>query len=122
MILASVFTRRLRGFRVLDLLALTVLLALALGSYAFKTFAGAEGADTVGVQDQIVEEGKRIRLLRAEIAHLEDPGRIERLSVRYLGLQPVDPRRETTAEALPQIATRGDDTAKPGARKPGAKP
>jgi len=112
----SLFTRRVRGFRVIDLLALSVLLALALGSYAFKTFASAEGVDTADVQTQIDQEGKRIRLLKAEIAHLEDPGRIERLSVQYLGLQPVDPKHETTAEALPQIATRGDEPAKPGAK------
>ena len=108
MMVSNVFTRRLRGFRVVDLLALGVLLILALGSYALKTFAGAEGADTADVQGQIVLEGKRIRLLDAEIAHLEDPGRIERLSTQYLGLQPVDPKREVTPEALAQIATRGD--------------
>ncbi len=107
MILAGVFTRRYRGFRVVDLVALALLLTLALGSYAFKTFAGEQGADTVGIQDQIVQEQKRIRLLQAEIAHLEDPSRVERLSTQYLGMQRVDPKQETTPEALPQIALRG---------------
>jgi cell division protein FtsL len=123
MILGGVFSRRLRGFRVLDLLALAVLLALALGSYAFKTFAGAQSADTAGVQSQIVQEQKRIRLLQAEIAHLEDPGRVERLATQYLGMTPVGPKQEITAEALPQVALRGARpvvTAKANPSKPAA--
>ncbi len=104
MILTGIFTRRWRGFRVVDLVALAVLLVLALASYAFKTFAQGMGADTVGVEDQIAQEDRRIHLLKAEIAHLEDPGRIERLSTQYLGMQAVDPKQETTPDALPQVA------------------
>ena len=104
MIFSGVFTRRFRGFRVIDLLALTLVFVLALGSYVFTTLAGAQSADTAGVQAQIDQEEKRIRLLKAELAHLEDPGRIERLSAQYLGLGPVDPKRETTSRALAQIA------------------
>ncbi len=105
---SQVFTQRIRGFRVIDLLALSVLLALALGVYAFKTLAGRESADIADVQTQIVAEQKRVRLLRAEIAHLEDPSRIERLSGQYLGLKPVDPKHEASIEALPQVASQVD--------------
>ena len=117
MILFDIFRRRYRGFRVVDLVALAVLLVLALASYAFKTFAQGMGADTVGVEGQIAQEDQRIHLLRAEIAHLEDPGRIERLSSQYLGMQAVDPKQETTPEALPQVAL---EAAKPsrGTAKP----
>ena len=107
MILSGVCSRRYRGFRVVDLVALAVLLVLALASYAFKTLAQGMGADTAGLESQIAEQDKRIRLLQAEIAHLEDPGRIERLSTQYLNMQAVDPKQETTAEALPQIALKG---------------
>lgn len=103
---SSLFTQRIRGFRVIDLAALIVLLALALGVYAFKTLAGAESADIADVQTQIVMEQKRVRLLHAEIAHLEDPSRIERLSTQYLGFKPVDPKRESSIEALPQVASQ----------------
>jgi len=120
MIFSGVFTRRLRGFRVIDLLALGLVFVLALGSYVFTTLAGAQSADTAGVQTQIDQEEKRIRLLKAELAHLEDPGRIERLSRQYLGLAPVDPKRETTPEALAQVATSANASPKfaPGAAKP----
>ena len=62
--MAHVFTRRVRGFRVIDLMALILLLALALGVYAFKTLAGRESADIDDVQRQIVVEQKRVRMLR----------------------------------------------------------
>lgn len=112
---SSVFNQRVRGFRVIDLTALSILLALALGVYAVKTLAGRESADIADVQGQIVMEQKRVRLLRAEIAHLEDPSRIERLSTHYLGFKPVDPKRESSIEALPQVAAQ---VQKPAADKP----
>ena len=122
----GIFTQRFRGFRVVDLMALAVLLVLAFAVYAFKTFAGAQSADTVNgefgitvnalcpsyvrtplVERQIAEEHKRVRLLDAEVAHLEDPARIERLSSQFLGFKAVDAQHETTEDALPQIAERG---------------
>jgi cell division protein FtsL len=107
LMLAGVFNRRYRGFRVIDLIALAILLVLALTSYALKTLAEGMSSDTAGVETQIADEQSRIHLLRAEIAHLDDPARIERLSTQYLQLQAADPKQETTAEALPQIALRG---------------
>jgi cell division protein FtsL len=118
MILASVFNRRLRGFRVIDLLALGLVGVLALGSYVFTTFAGAQSARIAAVQVQIDDEDKRIHLLKAEIAHLEDPSRIERLSTQYLGLQPVDPKHDITPDALSQVASAPTPVAAPQNSKP----
>jgi hypothetical protein len=100
----GVFTRRVRGFRILDIVAVSLIVTIAVGSYALKTFAGAEDADASGVESQILQEGKRIRLLRAEIARLEDPRRIETLSTQYLGMASLDPSHEITPQALPRIA------------------
>jgi cell division protein FtsL len=111
----GVFGARYRGFRVLDLAALAVLLVLALGSYAFKTLAGEQTAGEQDVQAQIVQEQKRIRLLQAEIAHLEDPGRIERLSTQYLGLAPIQPKQEVTAADLPRLAAAAPAKPDPAA-------
>lgn len=118
MSLSGVFNRRLRGFRVIDLLALTIVGVLALGSYVFTTYAGGQSARIAAVQTQINEENKRIHLLKAEIAHLEDPSRIERLSTQYLGLQPVDPKHDITPDALPQIANAPAPVPAPQAPKP----
>ena len=118
MILASVFNSRLRGFRVIDLLALAVVGVLAFGSYVFTTFAGAQSASIAGVENQIGQEEKRIRLLKAEIAHLEDPSRIERLSTQYLGLQPVDPKHDIAPAALAQVASAPAPAVPPQSAKP----
>jgi len=114
--IAALFKRRVRGFRLVDVLALAFLLVLAFTVYGFKTLAGRESADITDVQRQIVQEQKRVRLLRAEIAHLEEPGRLSRLSAHYLGLQPVHADREASLEALPELA-RPRETPAAGAHK-----
>src|SRR5262249_38350519 len=78
--LSTVVPHRVRGFRVVDLAALIVFLVLALTVYAFKTSAGAERRDIADVETQIRDETRDVRLLRAEVAHLESPDRLERLA------------------------------------------
>jgi cell division protein FtsL len=113
----ALLTRRVRGVRVLDLMAGAVLLVLALGSYAFKTMAEAQGADAADVQVQINQEERRIRLLRAEISHLEAPSRIEALSTQYLQMGAPDAKHEIVPADLPRIASE-DATQTPPAKAP----
>ena len=103
MSLSSLFDRRVRGFRVVELVCLGVLLALVLGVYMAKTFAGRERAQIAEVERQIVDEKARVRLLKAEVAFLEQPRRIEQLAVG-LQLAPIKPERETTEDALIDVA------------------
>jgi cell division protein FtsL len=100
----GLFERRVRGFRVVELGGLAVLLALILAVYLAKTGAGGKRADIERVQEQIVEEQTQIRMLRAEVATLERPERLAALATRYLGLEPVSARHEITAEALEDVA------------------
>lgn len=100
----GVFDRRFRGFRVIEIGGVGVLLALILLVYLAKTIAGSESAQIDSVQQQIADERNRVSLLRAEVASLEQPERLEALSSRYLGLQPVDAKHEIDAQALAQIA------------------
>jgi cell division protein FtsL len=104
--LSGVLRQRFRGFRVVDLAALVIFLALALTVYAFKTSAGAERTDIADVEQQIRDETKAVQLLRAEVAHLEAPDRLERLA-RTDGQAPIAAKQEVTAQALPQVATGG---------------
>ena len=106
---------RFRGFRVVNLLGLTVLLVIALGSYALKTFASAQDAGAAGVEDQIVAEEKRIRMLKAEISRLGGPQRVADLSRQYLTMAPADAKHEITIDALPAIARQAAATAAPPA-------
>ena len=102
--LSGVLTRRVRGFRVFDLAAMVVFLSLALTVYAFKTSAGAERTDISDVESQIRDETQQVRLLRAEIAHLESPDRLERLARPFAGQAPITAKQEIAPEALAQVA------------------
>ena len=109
----AVFTQRVRGVRVLDLMAGAVLLVLALGSYAFKTMAEAQGAGAADIQSQIVQEQRRNRLLKAEISHLEAPARMEGLATQYLGMAAPDAKHEIALADLPRVAAVSDEPAAP---------
>ncbi len=100
----NLLTRRVRGFRLIDLVALGLLTALILGVYLAKTIAGRERTEIAKVERQIAMEKSRIRLLQAEVSHLEQPARIERLSEAYLGLGPVTFKREISTDALQEVA------------------
>lgn len=106
MSLSSLFDRRVRGFRVVEMVCLGVLLALVMGVYLAKTFAGRERAQIASVEEQIVDEKVRIRLLKAEVAYLEQPRRIEQLA-QGLQLAPIKPEHETTEDALIDVARHG---------------
>ena len=102
--LASLFHRRVRGFRIIDLIALFCLSVLVLGVYFAKAAAGREGAEISAVNQSIKDEQARVRLLQAELAHLENPARLERLSAAYLGLRPMTAQRETPPEGLVELS------------------
>ena len=102
--LAGLFDQRVRGFRIVELGGLGVLLVLVLAVYLAKAGAGGERADIDHVQQQIEDEQTRIRMLQAEVANLEQPERLQTLSSQYLGLQPIPAKHEVQAEALPDLA------------------
>jgi hypothetical protein len=109
----SLLDRRVRGFRLVDVVALGLLTMLILGVYLAKTVAGRERAEIARIERQIIGEKARIRLLTAEVSHLEQPARIERLSTAYLGLAPVSVKRETTPDGLIEAARHGAAVSAP---------
>jgi cell division protein FtsL len=113
--LSGLFNSRVRGFRIVELGGLAVLIVLVLAVYLAKAGAGGKRADIDRVQDQIVDEKARIRLLQAEVASLERPERLEALSNRYLAMQPIAAKHEVDADALPDIALAPVAEAKPAA-------
>jgi len=98
------FDRRVRGFRIVELGAMSVLAALVVVVYLAKDGAGDKRADIDRVQEQIVAEQDQIRLLKAEVAHQEQPERLEALAGQYLGLQPIAAKHEVDAGALADLA------------------
>ncbi len=102
----ALFARRVRGFRVVEVAAAVCLTVLVLGVYWSKAGAGAEGAKIAATTRLIDEEARKVRLLRAELAYLEQPQRLERLSEQYDRLAPVVAKREVTPEALTDLARK----------------
>jgi hypothetical protein len=101
----NLLDRRVRGFRLVDLVLASLLVALVLGTYLAKTMAGRERAEIARTERQIGEERARIRLLQAEVA--------------YLGLGPVSIKRDLEPRDLTDIARTAANTGKlPGEGMP----
>jgi cell division protein FtsL len=118
----SLLARRIRGFRLVDMVALSVLVLLILGVYLAKTIAGRERAEIASAERQITAEKARIRLLQAEVTHLEQPARIEHLSETYLGMAPVSIKHEASPDVLAEIALHPEVAKRPGALPRAAAP
>jgi hypothetical protein len=118
--LSSILSRRVRGFRVMDLAAMVIFLSLALTVYAFKTSAGAERTDIADVEDKIADERHDVRLLQDQVARLESPKRLEERAVRLTGQAPISAKQEVTPEALPQVA--GPAMVAPAVVSPAVRP
>ena len=104
---SGVLFRRVRGFRVMDLAAMVIFLSLALAVYAFKTSAGAERTDIADTEDKVADERVQVRLLRDQVARLENPKRLEDRATRFAGLAPIAAKQEVSSEALAQVAGPG---------------
>ena len=99
----AVLGRRVRGFRVIDLICIAILAVLAPAVYLTKASAGATRADIDTAQQQIVEEKAQIRLLRADVTSEEQPERLAMLSAQFLRLQPISASHEIAAETLSDV-------------------
>ncbi len=103
MSVSGLFNRRVRGFRVVEVGGLAILLTLVTSVYLAKTMAGRERSEITRIEDQIEDEKGRSRLLGAEVAFLEQPRRIEALAVA-MGLQPIAASREISEDVLIDVA------------------
>lgn len=111
MSVSGLFNRRVRGFRVVEVVGLGILLTLVTSVYLAKTMAGRERNEIASIQQQIEDEEARKRLLEAEVAFLEQPRRIEAMAVA-MGLAPIQANHETSEDALVDVA-RHHTPAKP---------
>ena len=98
-----VFDWKVRGVRWVEIIGLMLVGAMIFSVYLAKAAAASESARIASLERQITENGQRVRLLRAEAARLEQPGRLEALS-RAAGLAPVDVHRQATEASLPELA------------------
>lgn len=101
--LNRLFAWKIRGIRWIEIIGVLLVAAMVFSVYLAKAAAARESARISDLERQISDNGQRVRLLRAEVARLEQPNRLEALS-RGAGLGPVDVRRQTRAENLDSLA------------------
>ncbi|MGZ9100444.1 MAG: cell division protein FtsL [Brevundimonas sp.] len=97
--LNRLYAWKIRGVRWVEIIGVLLVAAMVFSVYLAKAAAAREGARIADLERQITENGQRVRLLRAEVARLEQPGRLEALS-RGAGLGPVDVHRQATEDRL----------------------
>ena len=97
------FDWKIRGVRWIEIIGLMLVAAMIFSVYVAKAAAAREGGRISDIEQQIADNGQRVRLLRAEVAKLEQPARLEALS-RQAGLGPVDVRRQANEGALNSLA------------------
>jgi hypothetical protein len=101
--LNRLFAWKIRGIRWVEIIGVLLVAVMVLSVYVAKAAAARESARISDLERQISDNGQRVRLLRAEVARLEQPNRLEALS-RGAGLGPVDVHRQATADNLPNLA------------------
>lgn len=74
--------------RAFQIAAVVLILALVVGLYRAKTEASSARGRVADLQEEIVDTRADIRELRAEIATLETPARVEALAKQKLNMTP----------------------------------
>ena len=97
--LNRLYAWKIRGVRWVEIIGVMLVAAMVFSVYLAKAAAARESARITDLERQITDNGQRVRLLRAEVARLEQPGRLEVLS-RGAGLGPVDVHRQATEANL----------------------
>ena len=107
--LRSVFDWKIRGFRVTEIIGVAILAVVVVSVYFVKAQAARQSAEIAALQSDISEQRQRVRLLTAETARLEEPGRLEALS-RQAGLAPISIEQRADLDALPELAPEPETT------------
>ncbi len=102
MVVQRLFDWKVRGIRWIEIIGVVLVAAMVFSVYVAKAAAARESARIGELEREISENYQRVRLLRAEVTRLEQPGRLEALS-RQAGLAPVDAARQATEAELPTL-------------------
>ena len=96
------FDWKIRGVRWIEIFGFVCVGAMVFSVYVAKAAAARESTEIGRLEREISETRQRVRLLRAEAARLEQPGRLEDLS-RFAGLGPVGMNRQADETALGRL-------------------
>ena len=119
--LQRLFDWKIRGVRWIEIIGVALVAVMIVSVYAAA--AARESSRIAELERDIRENRQRVRLLRAEVARLEQPARLENLS-RQIGMAPVDVRRQADEAQLPHLksAAAPASPAQPQAATPSAAP
>lgn len=115
--LLNVFEQRVRGVRLVELVGIVLCLAMMFGLGWIKMREDADVKRLEALKREIAAETDQVQTLRAAVAHLEQPKRIEALASVYLGMKPVDSRHEANLDSLVEIS-RGQGAGTRGVERP----
>ena len=101
-VVRRLFDWKVRGIRWIEIIGVVCVAAMVFSVYIAKAAAARESARIGELESDIADNRQRVRLLRAEISRLEQPGRLEALS-QAAGLAPVNVHRQATEEELPGL-------------------
>jgi hypothetical protein len=113
------FEWKVRGVRWIEIIGVVCVAAMVFSVYVAKTAAARESTEIGKLEAEISETRERVRLLRAEISHLEQPSRLEALS-QAAGLAPVDVHRQATESQLTELEPAAHAVAAPKPVAPAA--
>ena len=117
--LKRLFDWKLRGVRVVEIFGAVIASALIFSVYVTKAAADRENRQIAALEAEIADDAERVRLLRAEIARLERPDRLESLS-RQAGLQPVNVEQRASVGQIETLAPADEPAPAPPAAVDGA--
>ena len=100
--LQRLFDWKVRGVRWIEIIGVALVAVMIVSVYAAKAAAARESSRIAQLEQDIRENGQRVRLLRAEVARLEQPARLEALS-RQIGMAPVDVHRQAKEVQLTEL-------------------
>lgn len=101
--------------RVLNLMVIGALILAAAYVYRIKFDSTVQAERLAKLRTEVRHERDKVAALRAKWGELDNPGRIELLTKRFLKLKPVAPTQFDTLEHLPD---QPPDYMRPGAKDP----
>ncbi|MDP2621934.1 MAG: hypothetical protein Q8P46_17445 [Hyphomicrobiales bacterium] len=94
--------------RIVNLVAIMAVILSSFALYRVKYEAVSDAKKVAALRAEIAAEEDTIAVLNAEWSHLNQPGRLQGLSDRYLDLKPVDVHQIITLQDLPQRPSEPD--------------
>jgi hypothetical protein len=116
-VIQRLFDWKIRGVRWVEIIGVVCVAAMIFSVYVAKAAAARESVAIGQLERQIAENRQRVRLLRAEAARLEQPGRLEDLS-RRAGLAPVAMDRQAGESDLDRLRPVPEPAPRPDSQEP----